>query len=257
LATVGACKFEVFFYTTGIRVFPRDAAGVPIDASKLTGNATFYHPNSPEPWFARPLRPAAASPGQASESLDLAIDLSGVPPTGVNVAIEIAGLADPANAKARFSVPFEFVTTPAEYRGDGVAAGGVPGGAPTVAETSARTPSLIARGVYAPTAPEAYYFPLAGFYSTRTGVVWVPRPGYYHAAPTQYHPTAGYAPPVDWRFAHPAPSPSPRGGQSVRRDMSGIHTDYFWHAKALGEPAAHEAWIRGQLQQKYGPGSRP
>src|SRR5262245_65717063 len=54
LAKVGRYQFEGFFYTTGLRVFPRDSTGAPIDASKLTGAATVYHPNSPQPSVARP-----------------------------------------------------------------------------------------------------------------------------------------------------------------------------------------------------------
>src|SRR6516165_3230710 len=55
LATAGRHQVEVFFYHTGIRVCPLDSAGSPIDADNLTGTATFYHPNSPDPWFSRPL----------------------------------------------------------------------------------------------------------------------------------------------------------------------------------------------------------
>jgi hypothetical protein len=257
LATVGAYKFEIFFYRTGVRVFPQNASGSPIDPSKLNGVATFYHPNSPEPWFARPLRPTNAGRGQASESLDLAIDLNTVPPKGANVAFEIAGLPEPAEPGAKFTVPFEFVQPRDEYRGqsvatasDGSQTSGFPG-------SSLSGWSLISRGVYSPLAAQAYYFPLAGFYSTPAGVVWVPRPGYYHAVPTEYHPGARYTPPPDWRMAHPAPSSSPTGSRSMTSDLSGIHTEYFWHARPLGEPAAHEQWIREQLRQKYGAGSRP
>jgi len=251
LAKIGARQFEVFFYTTGLRVLLRDSAGAPIGASKLTGTATFYHPNSPQPWFERKLASSAASPGQVSESLDLAINLSTVPPSGARVAFEIAGLPDPASPTAKFTVPFQFVKASAGYRGEGVAAARAHEEVTTLREASSRSPSLIARGVYAPIATEAYYFPFAGFYSTPTGVVWVPRPGYYHAAPTQYHPTGAYAPPTDWRVAHPAPSPSAVG--FTARDLSGIQTEYFWHPRAMDTPAAHEAWIRAQLRQKYGP----
>jgi hypothetical protein len=109
LATVGAYQFEVFFYTTGLRVFPQDAKGASLDGSKVTGTATFYHLNSPQPWFARPLHPVAVGAGQASESLDLAIDLSTVPPTGARVAFEIADLPKPGEPTASFTVPFKFV----------------------------------------------------------------------------------------------------------------------------------------------------
>jgi hypothetical protein len=107
-------QFEVFFYSTGLRVFPLDPAGGPIDVAKLTGTATFYHPNSPKPWFARPLSASPASPGQSPASLDLVLDLSTVPPSGAKVAFEVAGLPDPAEPTARFTVPFKFVKTQAE-----------------------------------------------------------------------------------------------------------------------------------------------
>ncbi len=240
LATAQHVQFEVFFYTTGSRVFPRDAAGEPLDAAKLTGRATFYHPNSPEPWFSRPLHPAAANPGQASESLDLAIDLSTVPPTGARVAFEIEGLpgpAQPAQPAARFTVPVAFVANPAG--------------------SDAERPASAAVHGYAPIASTAHYFPLAGFYNTPVGVVWVPAPGYYHVGPpNQYYRPGAFRPPPGWERAHPAPSPSPPVAQSVSPDLSGIHTEYFWHPRAMGEPAAHEAWIRGQLRQKYGRGGK-
>ena len=114
LANTQHARFEVFFYATGLRVFSQDAVGAPLDASKLTGTATFYHPNSPKPWFTRPLRDSTATLGQASASLDLAIGLSNVPPTGAKVTFEIAGLPDPAETRATFTVPFEFVKIPAE-----------------------------------------------------------------------------------------------------------------------------------------------
>ncbi len=110
LAKAGQHQFEVFFYKTGIRVFPQDSAGSAIDATNLTGTATFYHPNSPDPWFSRAL-PNAPADGKPSSSLDLTIDLSTVPPTGAKVAFEIAGLSDSADSTTTFTVPFEFVTT--------------------------------------------------------------------------------------------------------------------------------------------------
>jgi hypothetical protein len=111
LAKAGQQQFEVFFYPTGLRVFPLDSAGSPIDASNLTGTATFYHPNSPDPWFSRPIPGTTA--GQAPTSLDLSIDLRTVPPTGSKVAFEIAGLSDSAESSTTFTVPFEFVGTQA------------------------------------------------------------------------------------------------------------------------------------------------
>src|SRR5262249_40638428 len=160
-----------------------------------------------QPWFARPLRPAAVGPGGASESLDLAIDLSTVPPTGAKVAFEFPGLPKPGAPTSRFTVPVRFVEAPAESRTQRPVAAGPHG--------------------YPPIASEARYFPLAGFYNTPQGVVWVPAPGYYHVvAPTYYYPPAKYRPPAGWERAHPAPSPSPPVAQYARPDMSGIQTDY-------------------------------
>src|SRR5271154_439981 len=34
-------QFQVFFYKTGVRIFPRDAAEKPVAVSGLTGTATF------------------------------------------------------------------------------------------------------------------------------------------------------------------------------------------------------------------------
>jgi hypothetical protein len=114
LAKAGRHQFEVFFYNTGLRVFLLDSTGSPIDASNLTGTATFYHPNSPNPWFSRAI-PGATPAGQpASTSLDLTIDLGTVPPTGAKVVFEIAGFSDSAETTTTFTVPLEFVATQAQ-----------------------------------------------------------------------------------------------------------------------------------------------
>jgi hypothetical protein len=106
LAKADRHQFEVFFYPTGVRVFPQDEAGAAIDASQLAGTATFYHPNSPRPWFSRPLRGTPAF-------LELAIGLSHAPQSGAKVAFEISGLSGTAESKAAFTVPLEFVPQPA------------------------------------------------------------------------------------------------------------------------------------------------
>ena len=106
LAKADQHQFEVFFYPTGVRVFPQGEAGTAVGTSKLAGTATFYHPNSPKPWFSRPLR-------GTSESLDLAIGLTNAPQAGVKVAFEITGLSGTAESKATFTVPLEFVPQPA------------------------------------------------------------------------------------------------------------------------------------------------
>lgn len=102
MARTGHHRFEVFFYPTGVRVFPKDASGKAIDASKLAAIATFYHPNSPDPWFTRPLR-------GTSESLDLAIGLQAAPRTGARVAFDISGLPGSDESAAAFTLPLEFV----------------------------------------------------------------------------------------------------------------------------------------------------
>jgi hypothetical protein len=110
LAKAGGHQFEVFFYPTGLRVFPADSAGKAIDAANLSGTATFYHPNSSAPWFSRPLRAADAD----ATSLDLSIHLTTVPPTGARVEFEVAGLPGSAGSPATFVVPVVFVKTAAE-----------------------------------------------------------------------------------------------------------------------------------------------
>ncbi len=108
LARTDHYRVEVFFYRTGVRVFPADRAGVPLDVSRLAGTATFYHPNAPEPWFSRPLRAIASG-----ASLDLAIGLADVRVAGVTVTIALAGLPEPAEPAVSLTVPMEFVTEPA------------------------------------------------------------------------------------------------------------------------------------------------
>jgi hypothetical protein len=112
VAKTGHYRFEVYFYRTGMRVFPRRGVGTPLAVTGLAGAATFYHPNSPKPWFSRPLRAAPSA-----SSLDLAIGLGDAPSAGVKVAVEIAGLPKPSEPTAAFTVPLEFIA--------GSAAGGI------------------------------------------------------------------------------------------------------------------------------------
>lgn len=102
-------QFEVFCYPTGLRVFVVASTGAPVNAAGLNGTATFYHPNSPNAWFERPLRAAPAGAGQPSPSLDLAMDLTPVPLSGARVAFAIKGLPDRAETSASFTVPFAVV----------------------------------------------------------------------------------------------------------------------------------------------------
>lgn len=115
LATADGHQFEVFFYPTGVRVFLLDASGRPVDASGLTGHATFYHPNAPDsPWFSRPLHPDQTAPDHLPASLDLSIGLATAPRNGATVVFEIVGLQSKTSSTAEFKVPLEFVaTTPA------------------------------------------------------------------------------------------------------------------------------------------------
>ena len=104
-------QFEVICSKSGLKVYPATAKGAPLDTSRLSGTATFYHPRTAKPWFDRPLRPAAASPGQAPTALGVGIDLSKVPAKGAKVAIEVTGLPDPAEPTASFTVPFALSNT--------------------------------------------------------------------------------------------------------------------------------------------------
>jgi hypothetical protein len=106
LAKVGGYQFEVFFYPTGLRVFPTDAAGAAVDTSKISATITFYHPNSRDPWFSRPL---VAPAGAGATSLDLLINLATVPPTGARAEFEVAGLPGGADTPATFTVPIAFI----------------------------------------------------------------------------------------------------------------------------------------------------
>jgi hypothetical protein len=97
--------FEVVFAKDGLKVYPRTHEDKPLDASRLTGTATFFHPNSPKPWFERKLA-ASASPGQAASSIGTTIDLSKVPATGAKVSFRVEGLPEAAEPTATFTVPF-------------------------------------------------------------------------------------------------------------------------------------------------------
>ncbi|SRR5579883_740374 len=103
-----AYRFETVFTKDGLNVFPRTHEDQPIDASKLTGTATFYHPNSPKLWFERKLAPSAARRGQAATSIGLRLDLSKVPANGAMVAFRVEGLPRAEEPTARFTVPFAF-----------------------------------------------------------------------------------------------------------------------------------------------------
>ncbi|MGO9597856.1 MAG: hypothetical protein ACLP7Q_07655 [Isosphaeraceae bacterium] len=74
LARASQHEFEVFFYPTGIRLFIHDEAGRPAVTNQLGATVTFYHPNSPAPWFTRSLH-------GGDGSLDLNMNLSSLCPS--------------------------------------------------------------------------------------------------------------------------------------------------------------------------------
>jgi hypothetical protein len=240
LARTARYQFEVFFYATGVRVFVSDPAGAAIGASGLKGTATFYHPNSPDPWFTRPLRPAQPQPGRPAESLDLAMDLSTVPTSGATVAFEVADLPGPNERTARFTMPFAPVASGAGSPHDG------------------RVP--IPAGSYPAASEPVHYYSISGFYRTTAGLmIWVPAPGYYYGTPTQYYPhgpSPGDA--SDWVNAHPAPGPRPRASVS---GWSGapetIQFEPYWRPRAWGDAESYQAWLRGQMRLQHAAGRSP
>jgi hypothetical protein len=112
IAKSGQHRFEVFFFPTGVRVYPQGPAGESVDVSRMAATATFYHPNTPRPWFSRPIGAETAAAGRAPTSLEHAVGLTNVPPRGVKVTFEVTGLSGPAGSTAEFTVPFEFAPTP-------------------------------------------------------------------------------------------------------------------------------------------------
>ena len=112
IAMTKTYQFEVVCATGGLRVYARTHEDKPIDVSRATGTATFYHPNSSKPWFNRPLRVTPASPGQTPSSLTLPMDLSAVPPTGAKVEFKIEGLSKAAEPATAFTVPFTLAQAP-------------------------------------------------------------------------------------------------------------------------------------------------
>jgi hypothetical protein len=104
--------FEVVFSKVGVKPYAHGPDHKAVDVSRAKATATFYHPSAPEkPWFERELRPAPASPGQSPASLDLAMDLGTVPASGVKVAFQVTGLADPADPTAQFTVPLAVINS--------------------------------------------------------------------------------------------------------------------------------------------------
>jgi hypothetical protein len=105
LAKTGRYQFEVFFYKSGVRVFPRDAAERLVTVAALSGTAAFAVPGAPKP-LVYPLRAGTPGNAPASSSIDLALDLSKLPASGTTVTFQFNGLADPNEPSASFTVPF-------------------------------------------------------------------------------------------------------------------------------------------------------
>lgn len=103
--------FEVVCTKDGLKVYPRSHEDRPLDASKVTGTAIFYHPNSPKPWFERKLTATAASLDKASSSIETSVDLSTVPATGAKVDFKIDGLPEAEEKTATFTVPFALASS--------------------------------------------------------------------------------------------------------------------------------------------------
>lgn len=98
--------FEVVCTKEGLKVYPRSHEDEPLDASKLTGTAIFYHPSSTKPWFERKLTASATTPGQVAASIGASVDLSKVPATGAKVEFKVEGLPEAEEKTAAFTVPF-------------------------------------------------------------------------------------------------------------------------------------------------------
>jgi hypothetical protein len=112
VSSTKAHRFEVVFERGGLKVYPLTADGKPIETSGLSGTATFYHPNSPGPWFRRDLAIGTPSGGGRPTSLDLTMSLAPVPEAGAKVAFKISGFSDAEEPTAEFTTPVVFSAPP-------------------------------------------------------------------------------------------------------------------------------------------------
>lgn len=224
-------RCEVFGYPTGLRVFVTDKDGAAVNAAALRGIVTFFHPNSPEPWFSRPHRPSPSpsQPGAAPESLDLAMNLA----SGASVKIERDGLPDPKESSARFTVPFLLVTRPSEA-----------------------TKKPDDENGHPPPGAAIHYFAAAGFYRTAEGaVIWVPNPGYYYGTSVQYYPHLQAS---GWQYARPAPAPSPgTTATSSSEGRESIHPELYWRLRAFGDTESYQNWLHGAMWRERLAGASP
>jgi hypothetical protein len=115
LVATAVHRFEVFFYPTGVRVFPLDAAANTVDTSRLTASATVSYPGAPpERSLSRPLHPEPTLTGAASSSLVASIGLADALEKATMVDFEIMGLpGSTTTSTVAFMVPLEFVAKPA------------------------------------------------------------------------------------------------------------------------------------------------
>jgi hypothetical protein len=174
LVTTPRHQFEVFFYKTGLRIFPRSTSGAPVTVSGLTGSAAFTLPGAPNP-LVYPLKGGTPVRGREPESLDLAVDLSWVPAGETKVQITVEGLADPAEGRVSFSVPFEPVRPRMAVRAS-----------ETAAYPSPATPSPSAPGYVYQAGYYGYgYYPAA---SPATPVATAPAAMQYSVAPAREVP---------------------------------------------------------------------
>lgn len=233
-------RFEVFGYPTGLRVFVSDKDGAAMNAAALSGTATFFHPNSPRPWFSRPLQPSPSQPHAAAESLDLAMNLASVPASDASVKIEIGGLPDPKEPSTRFTVPFLFV----------------PGDSDESAESDEARRSD--KDLHPPLGTAIHYFPAAGFYQTAEGaVIWVPNPGYYYGTSVQYYPHLQAS---GWQYARPAPDPSQGTATTATSSSEGvesIHPELYWRPRAFGDTESYQNWLHGAMWRERLAGVSP
>jgi hypothetical protein len=179
-------RFEVFFYKTGLRIFPSSDSGAPVTISKLTGSAAFVLPGAPTP-LVYPLKGGQPIRGREPESLDLAADLSWMPVGETKVQLTIEGLAEPSEPRVSFSVPFELVRRRIAGRGSEAAA------YPSSATPSPSAPLYVYQAGYYgygyyPSASPAYgygYYPAA---SPATPVATAPAAIQYSVAPAREVP---------------------------------------------------------------------
>lgn len=108
LVTTPHHHFEVFFYKSGLRIFPTSTWANPVPVSQLAGNVSFLLPDAKTP-LVYELKGGAAVRGREPASIDLATDLTWVPVGKVKVDFTISGLSDPQEDRVTFSVPFVLV----------------------------------------------------------------------------------------------------------------------------------------------------